>query len=746
MAIPNEKICPNCGAPMIKGMHYYKCSFCTYRENFAGESSYFSGDTFSDDFDSSQNPPPPTSNAYGSAYNSPPPTSSSFTHSSDLNSSVPYASSSFPTFTPQHKNRSMPVKIGFFVFILLFGVGLSFARDHLRSGISGLFDFMLSDASDEMPSNYIPDSSSFTNDDDPVTITSPTLVALLEYLYGTDIWSDTNTLSAQAYELACQVRYISVQADSSNNIAYFSFSDADYRDYATDDEMYTDLFLEQAVTASYSSPSILLNLSDPFFDELSCFANLNFLSTEGIPIPENMSLANLTALSCDRELEVILASGMPIKQIEYLELGMPQHINGINYFTSLTHLEFDASQTVSLAPISTIGSLEYLSLYNSPETDYEFLSNLTQLRMISIASTSEVSDVSVLKTLRNLEKIQLYNTGITNLEFLRDAPSLTQVLLYENASLADISALESHPNLHSLLLIQPKDNAGALDASVIGDLHNVENLQLGYLSNITFLNHLNKLKFLELEGINDDGLIESIATIPNLQTLYLDSCTDTSVSTTPLTFCTSLEELGIWNMSVTPEVFPLFELPNLSVLTLIECAFPTLPASVVWSPSMTTLFIRSPYSQENAGAHISWGDDTVLLSAQEVDNLLTSFSQIDSLTNLYISECAMPNTSALTAFDGLTRLCLLNCSVQELTEGSFANLLDLEYIDLGNNEIVNIDALTGLTKLATVYLNDNNISDITPLGGLTKLIYVNLANNPITINPLPEEVVDMTQP
>ena len=72
-------------------------------------------------------------------------------------------------------------------------------------------------------------------------------------------------------------------------------------------------------------------------------------------------------------------------------------------------------------------------------------------------------------------------------------------------------------------------------------------------------------------------------------------------------------------------------------------------------------------------------------------------------------------------------------------------LTNLTYLDLTDNEIVDISPLEGLTNLTALFLTDNEIVDISPLEGLTNLTALFLTDNEIVdISPL-EGLTDLTR-
>jgi len=61
----------------------------------------------------------------------------------------------------------------------------------------------------------------------------------------------------------------------------------------------------------------------------------------------------------------------------------------------------------------------------------------------------------------------------------------------------------------------------------------------------------------------------------------------------------------------------------------------------------------------------------------------------------------------------------------------------LTSLALGNNAIVDLTPLAGLTELVTLELSLNQVADLTPLISLTRIASLGLANNAITnLTPL----------
>ena len=72
----------------------------------------------------------------------------------------------------------------------------------------------------------------------------------------------------------------------------------------------------------------------------------------------------------------------------------------------------------------------------------------------------------------------------------------------------------------------------------------------------------------------------------------------------------------------------------------------------------------------------------------------------------------------------------LTLSRNQITDVSaLSGLTRLTYLDLHTNQITDVRALSGLTNLTELNLRDNEITDVSPLVGLTNLMTLNLTGN-----------------
>ena len=116
-------------------------------------------------------------------------------------------------------------------------------------------------------------------------------------------------------------------------------------------------------------------------------------------------------------------------------------------------------------------------------------------------------------------------------------------------------------------------------------------------------------------------------------------------------------------------------------------------------------------------------------------NKITDINQTGNLKNL-ISLNLNQNPivdSDFSIIGNLKKLKSLSLGGLNLTDISFiAELHDLDYLYLNDNQISNISAVKNLKKLMTLFLNGNKISDVSMLGNLTNLNSLYLGWNKIS--------------
>lgn len=118
------------------------------------------------------------------------------------------------------------------------------------------------------------------------------------------------------------------------------------------------------------------------------------------------------------------------------------------------------------------------------------------------------------------------------------------------------------------------------------------------------------------------------------------------------------------------------------------------------------------------------------LSNCRLNNTL-SLTKLTSLTELWLDSLGLTSRS-IYGLSNLSNLKTLSLKQNLLTDiADIAGLNKLHYLDLGNNEIQDIQVLSGLTNLVELNLTDNKISDLRSLYSLKKLKILNIGGNSI---------------
>ena len=120
----------------------------------------------------------------------------------------------------------------------------------------------------------------------------------------------------------------------------------------------------------------------------------------------------------------------------------------------------------------------------------------------------------------------------------------------------------------------------------------------------------------------------------------------------------------------------------------------------------------------------------VLLEKAGTDDHEAAQQILSSMTELDLGSNQITDINFLGSLTNLTRL---NLGHNRITDISFlGSLTNVRELDLYNNQITDISFLGSLTNLTTLHLGYNQITDISFLGSLTNLTRLDLNNNRIT--------------
>jgi len=262
---------------------------------------------------------------------------------------------------------------------------------------------------------------------------------------------------------------------------------------------------------------------------------------------------------------------------------MIKNIEGIQYCTNLTSLNFGGNQISDISGLAGLKNLTTLFLYSNkitdisalaeltnlntlwlgdnPITNISALAGLTNLTTLEMQHNTQLSDIGALANLKNLTKLYIHSTQISDISALAGLTKLTSLLLPYN-KISDISALAGLTNLTWLIL----GNNQISDISVIAELKKLHELDLddNQISDISVIAELKNLTMLGCQN-NKISNISMLAGLKNLTTLHLTGNQISDISA--LSGLNNLTSLNFSNNQIS-DISVLTNLTNLTDLTL----------------------------------------------------------------------------------------------------------------------------------------------------------------------------------
>ena len=251
------------------------------------------------------------------------------------------------------------------------------------------------------------------------------------------------------------------------------------------------------------------------------------------------------------------------------EFSIPENVTS---FEDLRHLAF----------------LEKLEIHSGASIQLSFLSNLSNLKELSITDTSlGAQELSIIGALPNLTKLSIRGCGLSTTEGLEKATGLTHLDLSNNA-VRDILPLS---NLQKLQEVNLSHNA-LNDLSALSTLTSITSLDVSYnnletLSPITVLSGLKKLT----AGNNAVKEVTSFQNFTILEELDLSNNTITDVS--PLSSCVALRKL-ILSSNTIKDITSFSKLTKLEDFNFSNNKVTSLPK---WSTDCALVNIDGSYNQ-----------------------------------------------------------------------------------------------------------------------------------------------------
>ena len=298
-----------------------------------------------------------------------------------------------------------------------------------------------------------------------------------------------------------------------------------------------------------------------------------------------------------------------------------------------------------------------------------------------------------------LNPLTLEGENIENLEDLKYFQNLKQLVL-KDTSVTDLTPLLS---------------VELVDLEIDG----------GRITDIGMIAKLKSLLFLSLNNISIDSL-QPLAEMDHLCTLTLKGLPIEDISA-----LSSLKNIGSLTLQQLPvtDVSALIYLRGLRWLTMIDVPIESLPPlsnSVEWVKLERTNI-----------ADISGIPDSVY-TLYLIDNPildLRGLNSLEQLVNLYIEGTDLSGIKALISSHTLSALSIVNCNVSDISIVGVCK--KLKTLDLGQNELENMDGIERFDSIERLFLRNNKIQKIDSVENLPYLQWLDLTENPVQdLSPL----------
>ena len=388
---------------------------------------------------------------------------------------------------------------------------------------------------------------------------------------------------------------------------------------------------------------------------------------------------------------------------------------------------------ITRAEMATLTNLEARNSDISDLTGLEFATGLTSLYLgaesVSYGdgwiNSNEISNLSALSGMTNLTRLSLIKSQISDVSALSNLTRL-EILDLRTNIISDISALSGMTNLTGLWL----DNNVISDVSALSGMTRLETLVLGdnIISDISALSGMTRLEWLDLSD-NTISEVSALSGMTRLETLVLRTNIISDIS------ALSYDQPDMAELfnNLISDVSVLTNLTNLTRLHLSDNINLRCICTIWLNPSD----MAESFQQHHRRCICTiWHDQPDMAeSFQQHHRRCICTIRNDQPESLDLSNNIIADVSALSGMTHLTWLSLFNNLISEVS--ALAGMTSLTNLYLRGNTISSISPLSGLTRLEKLVLWENAISDVSALSGMTNLTYLDIDQNTISsISPL----------
>ncbi len=366
-------------------------------------------------------------------------------------------------------------------------------------------------------------------------------------------------------------------------------------------------------------------------------------------------------------------------------------------------LSFDIINDNDLAKLKQLKNLEVLEIQECfmDDNDVKLIGELTQLKKLSLWLNTDITDVSPLNSLRNLTSLNLEKTNIKDISCLSDLTKL-EYLNINGTKVVDISIVEKYTSLKQLCM----NSLSELDCSTIKLPESLSSLECSGngIKDLSFIEGTNSLTYL-IASNNNISDISSMGKFENINTVDFSNNSIKDISPVCKT--------GIYSLSFNNN-----QIENISALNGVKAYTVKLSHNKISDISAFT---------DNSNIGI------LDLSNNQIVNI-SALKDCFKIFSLDLSYNLIEDITAIATIDKLSILNLRGNSIVDISPlGKARELVNTEStLDLRDNRIGGIQALSSFKNVTQIYLSNNNISDITPLASCNSLKFLLLNGNNVS--------------
>ncbi|WP_171982135.1 leucine-rich repeat domain-containing protein [Aquaspirillum sp. LM1] len=375
-----------------------------------------------------------------------------------------------------------------------------------------------------------------------------------------------------------------------------------------------------------------------------------------------------------------------------------------------TELVFDCLRLEILpASLSQLPQLKKLSLKGCRQlTDIGHIAALTELETLELADCESLSDLQPIGALKKLRRLNVSGCDqLVDLTLIAQCSGLQQLDLSRCWRIRDLTPLSQLSCLQQLDLSKCRQVSDLTPLAQISALQQLKLSECLQVSDLTPLIQLFDLEQLDLSWCQQVSDLTPLVQLIHLQQLDLSDGWQAS-DLMPLTQLSGLQQLDLGGCQQVTDLEPLAQLIKLQQLDLSGC-------------DQATDFTPLTQLNELQQLDLSW--------CQQISDLAL-LAQLPSLQQLDLNGCRqLTNLEPLAQLISLQQLGLNECLlISDMTP--LAQLSSLQQLDL--SECLLISDLTSLAQLSSLQQLDLSecllISDLTPLAQLSSLRKLDLSN------------------